>query len=103
MTAAEREATETTVVALLSASLEMWGTGGVVERDPAGVIFVRTLAAEVRVCRAPEALPFRWVVGENGRERGSGSVVGLLRHVRQALDAGYRPGRLRIAKQPEAL
>ncbi len=103
MSGTAREAAEPQVEALLSASLGMWGIGGVVDREPAGVIVVRTAMSELHIRWAPAALPFRWLVAENGRERGSGSVVGLLRHVRQALDTGYRPARLRIASPPEAL
>lgn len=88
--------------ALLGASLEMWGIGGEVERNAAGGLVVRTSSADVRIARAPDALPFRWIVEGGGRERGAASVVGVLRHVRAALDQRWQPGRLRIAATPEA-
>ena len=103
MTLALREATEAHVEALLRASLDLWRIDGSVARGSAGGLVVRTGTVDVHVSRAPPGLPFRWIVTLAGRERGSGSVVGLLRHVRQALDIGYRPARLRIATPPEPI
>ena len=42
----------------------------------------------------------RWMLGEGERTRGATSISSLLRHVRAAVDPGYRPVRLRIAPLP---
>jgi hypothetical protein len=88
------------VTALLARSLEAWRIVGTVEQGADGALLVRTARQQLRVARAPAGLPFRWVVEEAGRTRGAASVSGLLRHVRAAVDPGWRPVRLRITSLP---
>jgi hypothetical protein len=91
---------ESAVEALLAQSLAAWRVSGAVEREADGALVVTFAGRELRIRGAPADLPFRWLVAEAGRERGAASVSGLLRHVRAAVDPGYRPVRLRIAPLP---
>ena len=88
------------VEALLVQSLAAWRVTGNVARQTDGVLLVTAREKRLRVSRAPTNLPFRWMVIEGERARGATSVSGLLRHVRAAIDPGYRPVRLRIAPLP---
>jgi hypothetical protein len=91
-----------TVHELLVQSLRAWRVSGDVSRDPGGSLLVSTAGRRLRISRAPADLPFRWMVDDGERTRGAPSVSGLLRHVRVAVDPGYRPVRLRIAPLPLA-
>ena len=63
---------------------------------------IAAASKRVRVARAPAGLPFRWTVADAERRRSATSVTGVLRHVRAALDSGYRSVSLRIAPLPPA-
>lgn len=54
----------------------------------------------INIRRAPASMPFRWIVEVGGRKRTAASVIGVLRIVRQAVAADYRPARLRFAPPP---
>jgi hypothetical protein len=85
---------------LLAQSLVAWRIAGSVERM-GGAILVRAGASEIRVERAPENLPFRWMVSACGRKRGAISLVAVLRQLRAALDPGHAPNdRVRVAVSP---
>jgi hypothetical protein len=85
---------------LLVQSLAAWRVRGDVSREADGALLVAAGDKRLRISRAPADLPFRWMVDEGERTRGVLSVSGLLRHVRAAVDPGYRPVRLRIAPLP---
>ena len=88
------------VESLLAAGLRAWRVGGEVHRAADGAVVVSTRNASLRVTRAVENLPFRWMVTTGERTRGVASIAGLLRSVRAAVDPDHRPNRLRIAPQP---
>lgn len=81
---------------LLDASLTAWQLDGQVTADN-DEILVRNDSAELIIARAPDGMPFRWVVTVDGRRRTAASVNGVLRIVRQTLAPGYEPLHLRIA------
>ena len=85
---------------LLVQSFGAWRVRGDVSRGADGALLVVASEKRLRISRAPTDLPFRWMVAEGERTRGAASVSGLLRHVRAAVDPGYRPVRLRIAPLP---
>jgi hypothetical protein len=85
---------------LVAQSLEAWRVGGKVEREPDGALLVTAAGKRLRIARAPADLPLRWLIEVGGHTRGAASVSGLLRHLRAAVDAGYRPVRLRMAPLP---
>jgi acylphosphatase len=88
------------VAELLRQSLAAWGVAGEVRRDGDGAIVLAAAGGELRVTRAAPGVPFRWMMAEGARSRGVTSIVGLLRSVRAAIDAGYRPARVRFAPMP---
>jgi hypothetical protein len=90
------------VCALLEHSLRAWGVHGKVHREADGTWLIAAASKRVRVARAPAGLPFRWTVADAERRRSATSVTGVLRHVRAALDSGYRSVSLRIAPLPPA-
>ena len=85
---------------LLVQSLAAWHVAGDVRREADGALLVTAGERRLRISRAAGELPFRWMVADGERTRGVPSVSGLLRHVRAAVDPGYRPVRLRIAPLP---
>jgi len=85
---------------LLVQSLVAWRVGGEVRREADGALLIDAGGKQLRISRAPPDLPFRWMVEDGERTRGVTSVTGVLRHVRLAVDPGYRPVRLRIAPLP---
>lgn len=93
---------------LLARSLVCWRIVGRVTRvahDGAAdggtaALVIDGLGHRVRIERAPAALPFRWLVTVDGRQRPAISVVAVLRQVRLALDPGYAKTRVRIAPMP---
>ena len=95
------EASEDRVCELLVQSLAAWRLEGSVERTSGAAILVHSAAIDIRIERAPENLPFRWVIGVDGRRRGAISLVAVLRQLRAALDPGYTPHRVRVAASPE--
>jgi len=83
---------------LIRVSLAIWGVEATVDIEPEGDLRL-TLANgdHVRVGRAPEGIPFRWMVTTSaGRERPASSVTGLLRVLRSTLDPDWRAGRARV-------
>ena len=85
---------------LLVQSLAAWRVNSEVRREADGALVLTAGEKRLRVSRAAADLPFRWIVVGAERTRGATSVSGLLRHVRAAVDPGYRPVRLRIAPLP---
>lgn len=90
---------------LLGESLRAWRVPARAEQGGDGAICITGLGFEIRISRAAPGLPFRWMVAgaaPNGaaRIRPAVSVIAVLRQVRQALDAGHEPQRLRIAASP---
>ena len=88
------------VCVLLEHSLRTWRVCGKISREADGTLLIAAANKRVRVARAATGLPFRWAVADGERIRGATSVTGVLRHVRAALDSGYRSIRLRIASLP---
>ncbi|HEY1364104.1 MAG TPA: hypothetical protein VGF60_17820 [Xanthobacteraceae bacterium] len=82
---------------LLEQSLLAWRLDGSVGRAGDGSIHVRCNGTEIRIARAPSALPFRWMVTVGGRRRGAISVVAVLRQLRAALDPAFVPRRVHVA------
>ena len=85
---------------LLAQSLAAWGIAGSVECTSGGAFRIHAGASEISVERAPTDLPFRWMVGIDGRRRGAVSIVSVLRQMRAALDPGYAAKRVRVAVAP---
>ncbi len=83
---------------LIGLSVEMWaGTAqAAVRLDDSGTITLASDAHHVTVERAPEDMPFRWVVTCDGRKRTAASVTGVLRVVRQHITPGYEPFKLTV-------
>ncbi|MDX2155042.1 MAG: hypothetical protein SFW09_00915 [Hyphomicrobiaceae bacterium] len=100
MSTSGSERTDAAVLNLLRASIAMWGLDATVARLQDGTIAIGHAGGELRIGRAPPALPFRWLVAIEGRQRAASSVTGLLRVVRSTLDPTWRPGRARIATLP---
>jgi len=92
-----RSASDDRLVELIRVSLAIWGVAATVDVEPDGGLRL-TLddGSGVRVGRAPEGIPFRWMVRVNNRERPASSVTGLLRVLRSTLDPEWRAGRARI-------
>ena len=90
------------VCALLEHSLRAWRVHGKIHRETDGAWLIATANQRVRIARAPADLPFRWTVADAERRRSATSVIGVLRHVRAALDSSYRAVSLRIAPLPPA-
>ena len=88
------------VRALLEHSLGAWRVRGQIRREADGTWLITAANKRVCVARAPAGLPFRWTVADAERRRSATSVTGVLRHVRAALDSGYRSVSLRIAPLP---
>ena len=86
--------------ALLAQSLDAWRLTGEINRQGDAALLIVAGDKRVRIARAPAGLPFRWAVADGERTRGATSVVGVLRHVRAALDPSHRSVRLRIAPLP---
>ncbi len=87
---------------LLAQSLIAWRIAGSIRRTSGGAILLRAGRKEIRIEPAPNNLPFRWMVGVDGRERGAISLLAVLRQVRAAIDPGYTPNnRVRIAVSPQ--
>jgi hypothetical protein len=93
------EATDAAVMALVRASLAVWGIDAAVSRagDGAFAISLADGARTLGIRRAPTGLPFRWLIALDSRERAASSVTGLLRVLHAALDPEWRPGRARIS------
>ncbi len=88
--------------ALLKHSLRAWRIDGKIWHEADGTWLITAANKSARVARAPAGLPFRWTVADGERSRSATSVTGVLRHVRAALDSGYRSVSLRIALLPPA-
>ena len=84
---------------LLQASLPQWQLDATVGSS-ADAITVSQETTTLTITRAPDGMPFRWVVERNGRRRTAASVNGVLRIVRQTLAPAYVPLSLRIAPLP---
>jgi hypothetical protein len=85
---------------LLTRSLLAWRLAGQARRASGGAILVSGERREIVVKPAPSDLPFRWLVTIDDRERPAISIVAVLRQVREALDPGYRMGRVRVTAFP---
>ena len=83
---------------LLRASVATWSlSDDPLPRSSGDQIQLSGANAVIKVSRAAEGMPFRWVVEVGGRKRTAASVVGVLRIVRQTLAPGYQPYQLAIA------
>ena len=89
----------TALAQLLQTSLAQWQLAGDVECD-GGAITLTHSDSLLSIGKAPDGMPFRWVVDVGGRRRTAASVNGVLRIVRQTLAPGYQPLSLRIAPLP---
>ncbi len=89
----------TTLARLLQVSLAEWQLSGNT-READGGILLHCKGADIAIERAPQGMPFRWVLVIEGRKRTAASVGGVLRIVRQTLAPGYEPLSLRIAPAP---
>ena len=93
-----RSATDDRLVELIRVSLAIWSVAARVDVEPEGGLQL-TLddGSGVRVGRAPEGIPFRWMVTTaEGRGRPASSVAGLLRVLRSTIDPAWRPSRARV-------
>ena len=90
----------TALVRLLGESLQSWRLDGEVCKNSQSDISLAASDAALLIARAPEGMPFRWVVTIDGRRRTAASVNGVLRIARQTLAPGYEPLSLRIAPLP---
>ncbi|MBO0763094.1 MAG: hypothetical protein J2P50_00655 [Hyphomicrobiaceae bacterium] len=93
----EAIATEEALAVLVEASLVLWGCPGEVRRSASGAISVRTSEHQAEIARAEPGVPFRWSITIDRRRRHAGSIPGLLRALRLALDESFQPSRARIA------
>ena len=93
------DAMMTALERLLRASLAQWQLDGDVQGD-GDTITLGHGDSTLSIGRAPDGMPFRWVVNVDGRRRTAASVNGVLRIVRQTLAPGYEPLSLRIAPLP---
>ena len=89
---------------LIQESLAQWGCGEVseVSRGTDGVLMLTSGQHVITVERAPEGLPFRWIVHVDQRRRAAASIVGVLRMIRQTLSIDYAPGHVTVAQLPPA-
>jgi len=91
------------LIELLGASLSIWGVSGVVEPGDSELTAIIRAGADmvIMIERAPPSdRPIRWWIrwsGATARTRPSNSVIGLLRTVRQSLQANSG-AKLRIAR-----
>ena len=85
---------------LLVQSLVAWRVAGDVRRSRDGAIVICAALEDIRIDFAPSDPMFRWMVTIDGRKRGTISLVGVLRQVRDALDPGYAANRVRVALTP---
>jgi len=89
--------TDARVLVVIRASLAVWKIDATVATETKGRWRLSLWnGAHVHVGRAPEGIPFRWMVAANGRERPASSVTGLLRVLRSTLDLDWRAGRARV-------
>ncbi|MGI9479559.1 MAG: hypothetical protein ACR2PI_22845 [Hyphomicrobiaceae bacterium] len=93
------DAMMTALEQLLRASLAQWQLHGDVQGDD-DTITLGHGDSTLSIGRAPDGMPFRWVVQVDSRRRTAASVNGVLRIVRQTLAPGYEPLSLRIAPLP---
>jgi hypothetical protein len=85
---------------LLAQSLIAWRLAATIQREDDSVLLISGNGKDIRIDRAADDLPFRWMVSIDGRKRGAISLPAVLRQVRQALDPGYAANRVRIAGTP---
>jgi hypothetical protein len=85
---------------LLAQSLIAWGVAASIERMNGGGFRIHADTRQISVERAASDLPFRWMVGLDGRRRGAVSIVSVLRQLRAALDPEYAAKRVRVAVAP---
>lgn len=92
-----RADTDAAVLALIRVSLATWQVPASIGAEPHGGWRLDVDGVGViRVGRAPEGIPFRWMIEGLGRQRPASSVAGLLRVLRGTLDPAWRPGRARV-------
>ncbi len=84
--------------ALIADSLTLWGVTGRVEIADCGVRIIAGDQVLHVTQAAPEEAPMRWWLLRDGRRRPAGSILGLLRSLRYALNAtSAEPARARVA------
>jgi hypothetical protein len=88
------------VFELLQESLQAWGVAGTVKRASDGSLELKSAAVRLSIERANVGLPFRWLIVSDARRRPASGIAGLLRGVRAAIDANYRPVPVRITPLP---
>lgn len=76
--------------AFLAECLRLWGVEGSVERgEPPAVAVLRVHGRRIHLERAPDDIPFRWLLRET-RVRPCSSLLGVLTELRNFL--GIEPG-----------
>jgi hypothetical protein len=90
------------VLLLLQESLAAWRVRGVIARNSAGGLELCAAGTLIEIARAPEGLPFRWLVGVAERKRPVSGLAGLLRAVRALVDPDFCALPVRIAALPLA-
>lgn len=87
---------------LLEASIDCWALEVAIDQSSVDdhIHIEADGTARLKIYRAPDNLPFRWVVEINERKRTAASINGVLRVVRQTLAPGYQPYQLTMAPSP---
>lgn len=97
MTSGDESASmDESALALLRESVALWSEDGSVERPQPSTFIVTASSLTLRIERAATGLPFRWMVTNDARQRGASSIVGVLRHLRAALEPDYAGHRVRV-------
>ncbi len=96
-----RADTDAAVLALMRVSLAVWQVPASIVAEPDGGWRLHVDGVgDIRVSRAPDGIPFRWMIESGGRQRPASSVAGLLRIVRSSVDPSWRASRARVVSQP---
>lgn len=87
---------------LLEASIDCWALEVAIDQSSVDdhIHIEADGTARLKIYRAPDNLPFRWVVEINERKRTAASINGVLRVVRQTLAPGYQAYQLTMAPSP---
>ena len=87
---------------LLQVSFEHWSLeAGIKQTNVDNHIYIEACGTgRLKIYRAPNDMPFRWVVEIDERKRTAASVNGVLRIVRQTLAPGYQPYQLTMSPSP---
>jgi hypothetical protein len=90
---------EARLCTFLTDSLALWGVEGTVERgEPPALAVVRAAGHTLYVERAPQEIPFRWLVRDE-RSTPCGSLLGVLTVLRRTLGV-ERGTAVRVAPRP---